>query len=144
MDAKSQTQSLEKLLAMSKKLTDAIEGDIAALEKGAFDRLRTTDPEIAALASLYAREVAALKKAGGIGKGAPAALIAELKNLGKRMRKSLTRHERLVMCMRQASEGLIQAVADEVEKTRARTAPYTAHPHAKPAQGGAIVYDKVV
>jgi hypothetical protein len=143
--AKDQTQRLEKLLVMGRRLMAAIDGDIDALNKGAFDRLHTTDPEITALASLYAREVAALKKEGGIGKGAPAALLAEMKTLGKRMKLSLTRHERLLMCMRQASEGVVQAVANEVEKARARTTPYRVGPQARQAQGAAaILYNKVV
>ena len=138
-----ETRMLEKLLAMGKRLAGAIEGDIAALERGAFDQLHTADPEIANLAMVYTREVAALKKAGGIGKTAPAKLVTELKELGARLKVSLVQHERLVMCMRQASEGLVQAVAEEVEKTRSSAAPYTPHTKGK-AQAGAIVYNKVV
>jgi hypothetical protein len=139
-----QEERLEKLLVMGRRLADAMDGDIVALNKGAFDRLHTTDPEISNLALLYSREVAALKKAGGPGKDAPAALIADLKSLGKRLKSSLTKHERLVVAMRQASEGLVQAVAEEVEKQRSRTATYSAQRGAKSGQSGALMYNKVI
>jgi hypothetical protein len=143
-DKAALAQRLERLLTMGRRLADAIDGDIKALSNGAFDQLHTTDPEISNLALLYSREVAALKKAGGA-KGGPAKLIGELKTLDKRLKHSLSEHEALVTAMRQASEGLVQAVAEEVEKSRARAATYSAQPRApKAAQSGAIVYNKVV
>ena len=136
-------QRLEQLLTMNKRLGDAIAADIAALEHGAFSDLSTTDPEIERLCALYGREVMALKAAGGI-KNAPASMIAKLKESGARLKSLLTKHEQLVICMRQASEGLVKAIAEEVEKTRSEAAPYAAAPGAKRTSGGAIVYNKVI
>ena len=139
-----QTAALEKLLAMGKRLADAVAADIAALERGAFQELRTTDPEIAGLAAHYAREIAALKAAGGV-RNAPAALVAALRDAGARLKTLLVHHERLVHAMREASEGLVQTIAEEVEKSRNRSVPYTPQAaQAKPAASGAIVYNKVV
>jgi hypothetical protein len=140
----NQTAALEKLLAMGKRLADAVGADIVALERGAFQELRTTDPEIATLAAQYAREVGALKASGGI-KNAPPALVAALKETGTRLKTLLIQHERLVHCMRQASEGLVQTIAEEVEKSRKRSVPYNpAAAQSKTAAAGAIVYNKVV
>jgi hypothetical protein len=138
-----QTMRLENLLTMGRRLADAIAADIEALERGALNELATTDPEIGRLAAQYAREVAALKAAGGI-RRAPRALTAALKEIGARLKHLLLRHDRLVACMREASEGLIQTIAEEVDKTRKRTAPYTAKPKAKSGGGDPIVYNKVV
>ncbi len=138
-----QVRRLEQLLAISKRLGDAIEADIAALERGAFGELTSTDPEVARLCALYGREVTALKASGGI-KNMPEQLIATLKQSGGRLNKLLARHESLVACMRQASEGLIQAVAEEVEKSRRRNAPYSGTPKPKRVSSGAIIYNKVV
>jgi hypothetical protein len=135
---------MENLLAMSNRLCDAISADIKALEQGEFGQLASTDPEVGRLCALYGREVMALKNAGGI-KNAPAELVAALKESGGRLNKLLGHHESLVACMRQASEGLVQAVAEEVEKTRKRGAPYSAAPKPKrETSSGAIVYNKVV
>ena len=135
---------MENLLAMSSRLCDVISTDIAALEKGDFGGIVSTDPEIGRLCALYGREVMALKSAGGV-KNMPAELVATLKASGERLSHLLGQHESLVLCMRQASEGLIQAVAEEVEKTRKRGEPYTATPKPKgQSSSGAMVYNKVV
>ncbi|HEX3487238.1 MAG TPA: hypothetical protein VHT51_19435, partial [Micropepsaceae bacterium] len=73
--AERQRMRLEQLLTVSRRLIDTIEADIAALEKGSFGELKTTDPEIERLCAFYGREVRALKAEGGI-KRAPAPLIA--------------------------------------------------------------------
>ena len=59
-------------------------------------------------------------------------------------RTALVRHEKLVECMRKATEGLVQAVAKEVNDTRKRSQPYSGTPKAKPAAGNAIIYNRVV
>ena len=135
---------VEHLLAMSNRLCEAIAADIKALEQGDFSKLATTDPEVGRLCALYGREVTALKNQGGI-KDVPARLVAALKEAGKRLNTLLGQHGSLVACMRQASEGLIQVVAEEVEKTRKRDAPYSAIPEPKrQTSSGAILYNRVV
>ena len=136
-------QRLEHLLAMSTRLADAIALDIAALENGRFDNLKTTDPEIDRLCALYGREVKALKSEGGI-KDAPAELLAQLRESGVQLNGLLARHERLVSAMRNATEGLVHAVAQEVKKTRESIAPYAPGCKPKRGSGDAIVYNKVV
>jgi hypothetical protein len=143
--AERQILRLEQLLTVSRRLSAAIAADIDALERGAFGDLKTTDPEIERLCAYYGREVKALKADGGI-KHAPAQLIAAMKESGTQLNELLKSHERLVAAMRQAAEGLVQAVAEGVEKTRAGELPYTANPNPKrtsPA-AGAIVYNKVI
>ena len=135
---------MENLLSMSHRLCDAISTDIAALETGEFGALASTDPEVGRLCALYGREVMALTNSGGI-KNVPVELVDALKDAGGRLSRLLGQHESLVACMRQASEGLIQAVAEEVEKSRQRGAPYSATPKPKrQSSAGAIVYNKVV
>ena len=135
---------VEQLLALSNRLCDAIAADIAALEKGDFANLATTDPEVGRLCTMYGREVMGLKAAGGV-KDVAAELIAALKDSGGRLTHLLGQHEALVVCLRKASEGLIQTVAEEVDKTRKRGAPYSPVPKAKrETSGGAIVYNKVI
>ena len=139
-----QAATLDKLLAMGKRLADAVAADIAALERGAFQELRTTDPQVATLAAQYAREVSALKAAGGI-RNAPATMVAALKETGARLKTLLIQHDRLVHCLRQASEGVVQTIAQEVEKSSKRSVPYSPKAaQAKAASAGAIVYNKMV
>ena len=139
----AQTLRLEQLLIMSKRIGDAIAADIAALEEGTFGDLGTSDPEIEKLCAHYGREIMALKQSGGVRNASPP-LVARLRESGARLKTLLMRHEHLIKCMREASEGLVKAVADEVEKTRSEGAPYTANPQARRSPGGAIVYNKII
>ena len=135
---------LEQLLTVCRRLCDAIGSDIAALEKGSFGDLKTADPEIERLCSFYAREVKALKAEGGV-KRVPAPLLAALRTSGAQLDELLKKHERLVTVVRQAAEGLVQAVAEGVEMERNGAAPYAPPAQVKrAASSGAIVYNKVV
>jgi hypothetical protein len=135
---------LENLLTACRRLTEAIKADIAALERGAIDELKTADPEIETLCAFYAREVRALKADGGAG-GAPAKLIAALREEGAQLDGQLQIHSQLVGAMREATEGLMQAVAEGVQSMRNSASPYTATPKPKrPPTSAAIVYNKVV
>ena len=144
-NAERQRLRLEQLLTVSRRLIEAVSGDIAALERGAFTELKTTDPEIEKLCAFYGREVRSLKAEGGI-KGVPKTLIAALKESGSELDKLLVRHAHLVAAMREASEGLVQAVAEGVEQARSGSKPYTQQPTPKRValSSGAIVYNKVV
>jgi hypothetical protein len=138
------TLRLEQLLTVTKRLTDAISADIAALEAGAFGELKTTDPEIERLCAFYAREVKALKIEGGVF-GVPRELVAALRDSGVKLNGLLERHALLVSAMRSAAEGLVHAVAKGVEKARAEVAPYTDNPTVpKRAAAGAMMYNKVI
>ena len=139
-----QRMRLEQLLTVSGRLIEAVAADIAALEKGEFGELKTTDPEIERLCAFYGREVRALKAEGGV-KRAPARLLAGMRESGAQLDRLLKHHERLVGAMREASEGLMKAVADGVDKIRTGDAPYTPVSKAKQAaSAGAIIYNKVV
>ena len=134
---------LEQLLIMSIRIGDTIAHDIVALEKGKFGELKTADPELDRLCAIYGREIKALKADGGV-KDAPAELVAKLRESGTRLNGLLARHQRLVSCMRNVSEGLVQAVAEEVQKMRELVVPYSATPKPKRGSGDAIVYNNVV
>jgi hypothetical protein len=144
-NAERQRLRLDQLLTVSKRLIEAVSGDIAALERGAFNELKTTDPEIERLCAFYGREVRALKAEGPI-KSIPKTLLAALKEAGSELDTLLIRHDRLLAAMREASEGLVHAVAEGVEQARSGSKPYSQQPRPKRAavSTGAIVYNKVV
>ena len=143
-NAERQRLRLEQLLTVSRRLIEAVAGDIAALERGAFAELKTTDPEIEKLCAFYGREVRSLKAEGSI-KGLPKTLIIELKEAGGQLDTLLVQHAHLLAAMREASEGLVQAVAEGVVQARSGSRPYGQQPPPTRATStGAIVYNKVV
>ncbi len=59
----AETPKIERLIAMAERLIEALEADMAALERGKPQEMRTIDPEIQKLSAIYGREAAALNGA---------------------------------------------------------------------------------
>ena len=113
---------MERLVAMADRLIGALEADIAALSAGKPKELRTTEPEFQQLFALYSREAQNVKPAQA--KTAPRDLISRLTVSTARFRDALGRHARILARVRNASEGIIRAVAEEVERKRAPLRTY--------------------
>ena len=115
-------QKIELLIALAERLIAAIEADIAALKAGHPQELRTTAPEFQRLSMLYSREAQSLDP--NRTKTAPEALKKRLTTATAKFRETLGLHQRLLTRMRHASEGIVKAVADEVQRQRAPTTTY--------------------
>lgn len=135
-------QKIELLIAMAERLIAAIEGDIAALKAGRPQEMRTTDPEIQRLSALYGREAAGLDPARA--KAAPAELRQKLFVTTARFRDVLSLHSRLLTCVRNASEGIVKAVAEEVERRRMSMCTYAPAAPRNRSHASAMVYNSVI
>lgn len=115
-------EKIDRLIVMAQRLADAIEGDIEALRTGRPQQMPSLDPEVQKLLILYGRE------AQGVDPGRTKSLPAEVKKkLGAvtaKLRDALGLQQRLLTRMRNASEGIVKAVADEVQRQRAPTITY--------------------
>ena len=135
-------QKIELLIAMAERLIAAIEADIAALKEGRPQDLCTTDPEIQRLSMLYGREASGLDPARA--KAAPSELRRKFFDTTAKFRDALALHARLLTRMRNASEGMVKAVAEEIERRSAPTRLYApAAPRARP-HAVALVYNKII
>jgi hypothetical protein len=135
-------QKIELLIVMAERLIAAIEADIAALKAGRPQELRTIDPEIQRLSALYGREAAGLDPART--KAAPSELRRRFFDTTAKFRDALALHARLLARMRNASEGMVKAVAEEIERRSAPTRSYVpAASHARP-HAVALVYNKII
>jgi len=128
----------ERVLALTKRLTDALLGDIEALDRGRPAEMRSIVPEIQQLLSQYAREAAAVKSHAKI---LPSGTRAKLTDATKRLHDALARHERRLTCLRNASEGMIRAIVDDVERKRRVTRTYGPRPGVRAP--GAMLYNGV-
>ena len=135
-------ERIARLTTIAERLIVAIEADIAALNSGKPGEIRTNDPEIQRLSALYAREAQAMTPEHA--NAAPAPLVRRFAEVTRKFRELLTLHARLLTRMRNATEGMIKAIADEVERQTQPirtynpvTAPYGRRPQA-------MVYNKVV
>ena len=133
---------IERLIAMTERLTAVLEADIAALQRGRAREMRSIAPDIQQLTAFYGREAAGINPA--IAKAALPATRARLAQATKRFRETLALHARVLTRIRNASEGLIRAVAQDVEKKRSAARPYVRGPAPVTRSTGAMIYNSVV
>ena len=133
---------IERLIGMAERLIVALEGDIAALKEGRPQALHTADPEIQRLTAVYGREAQGFDVR--IAQAAPAPLRSRFVAITAKFREVLTLHTRLLARVKNASEGMIKAIADEVNKANAPGRTYTARPGYPPQSSGAMVFNSVV
>ena len=133
---------IERLIAMAEKLIAALESDIAALKAGTPSRMVSMDPEIQKLSVHYGREAQNFDIR--IAKSAPVALRTRFMSVTAKFREVLQLHARMLARVKNASEGMIQAIAREVERMNAPTRTYGPRPTAVPKSHGAMIFNRVV
>lgn len=117
-----ESEQAERLITMAQRLMEAIEADIEALRTGNPQAMRSLDPEVQKLLLLYSREVQALDP--NRSKSLPAELKKRLSGITGKFRDVLGLQQRLLTRMRNASEGIVKSVAEEVQRQRAPTVTY--------------------
>jgi len=140
----SETQArAQRLIAMGERLADALDADIAALLRGKPGEMRLIAADVQQLGLNYSKESRGLD--AKTARALPAETRARLSESTRRFRDALQRHQRVLARVRNASEGMIRAVAEEVERRRASTRTYGATPAGprvpRPAQ--AMLYNGV-
>jgi hypothetical protein len=116
------SEKCERLIVMAQRLHEAIEADIEALRTGQPQQMRSLDPEVQKLLLLYSREAQSVDPART--RTLPAEMKRRLIGATGRFRDALNLQQRLLTRMRNASEGIVKAVADEVQRQRAPTVTY--------------------
>lgn len=133
---------IERLISMAERLIAALECDIAALKDGAPAQMKSMDPEIQKLSAIYGREAQNFDIR--IAKAAPVALRTRFMAITTKFREVLALHARMLTRVKNASEGMVQAIAREVERMNAPTRTYGPRPSAAPQSSGAMVFNRVV
>jgi hypothetical protein len=133
---------IERLIAMAERLIVALEGDIAELQNGRTTMLRTNDPEIQTLTALYGREAQNFDPR--LAQSAPPTLRQRFVVITAKFREVLQMHARMIARVKNASEGLVRAIAGEVERMNAPARTYGPRLDSTPKPSGAMVFNKVV
>jgi hypothetical protein len=133
---------VERVISLTDRIADMLGADIASLERGSAQELRTNDPTVQQLTLLYAREAGTVNAA--IVKAVSPELRQKLTAATRRMNETLKRHQRIITRVRNASEGMIRAVAGEVERRRSFQRNYSRVPAAKPQSSGSLLYNSVI
>lgn len=134
-------RKIERLMALTERLTEALQEDIVALERGRPREMHTPRPEVQQLTALYRNEAAYFTLA--VVNALPQEGRNRLSATTARFKEVLTQHGRVLMRVKTCSEGMIKAIADDVAKKRNAQQPYSPVP-AIPRGIGAIVHNSVV
>jgi hypothetical protein len=133
---------IERLISMAERLVAALETDIAALKAGKPGEMVSMTADIQRLSALYGREAQNFDIR--IAKSAPPSLRDKFLAVTTKFREVLVLHARMLTRVKNASEGMIQAVAREVERMNQTTRTYGPRPGYAPKSSGAMVYNKVI
>jgi uncharacterized protein (DUF305 family) len=133
---------IERLISLAERIIAALEGDIEALKHGRTMALATADPEIQKLTVIYGREAQGFDPR--IAQSAPPSLRQRFFAITAKFREVLQLHGRMIARVKNASEGIIRAIATEVERANAPMKTYGPRPGYKPQSSGAMVFNRVV
>jgi hypothetical protein len=133
---------IERLIMMAERLITVLEGDIALLKSGRTAELSTNDPEIQKLTAVYGREAQGFDLR--IAQSAPPSLRQRFIAITAKFREVLQMHARMIARVKNASEGMVRAIAAEVERANAPMRTYGPRPGYAPPSSGAMVFNKVV
>ena len=136
------TPRIERLIMMAERIIVALERDITVLKDGRTADLATNDPEIQKLTAIYGREAQGFDPR--IAQAAPSALRQRFVAITAKFREVLQLHARMIARVRHASEGMIRAIAAEVDRTNAPTRTYGPRSGYATQSSGAMVFNKVV
>ena len=136
------TPRIERLIMLAERLIAALEGDIAVLKEGRTAELSTNDPEIQKLTAVYGREAQGFDPR--IAQSAPGPLRQRFIAITAKFREVLQMHARMIARVKNASEGMVRAIAAEVERANAPMRTYGPRPGYAPQSSGAMVFNKVV
>jgi len=133
---------IERLISLAERIIAALEIDIAALKEGRPNELQTNDPEIQKLTAIYGREAKGFDPR--LAEAAAPGLRQRFFAITAKFREVLQLHGRMLTRVKNASEGIIRAIAKEVDRANAPMRTYSPRPGYKPPSAGPMVFNKVV
>ena len=133
---------IERLISLAERIIVALESDIAALKEGRPNALATNDPEIQKLTAIYGREAKGFDPR--LAEAAAPTLRQRFFAITAKFREVLQLHARMLTRVKNASEGIIRAIAQEVDRANAPMRTYSPRPGYKPPSAGPMVFNKVV
>lgn len=133
----------EQMLALTERLTLLLDAETQLIQAHLPPLAGAEGEEKARLANLYRQEMARIAEDKSLIAAAPKPLTDKLKAATTRFRAALTTHERALIGVKTITEGLVQAIAEEVRAARAGPAGYGATGgYANAAQSGALAVSK--
>jgi len=133
---------IERMICLAERLVTVLESDIAALKSGNPEALQSADPEVLKLTAQYGREAQNFDIR--IAQAAPVSLRTRFMTVTAKFRDVLQLHTRLLARVKNASEGMVKAIAEEVNRMNAPVRTYGPRPGYGNQPSGAMVFNRVV
>ena len=133
---------IERLISLAERIIAALESDITALKEGRPNELQTNDPEIQKLTAIYGREAKGFDPR--LAENAAPGLRQRFFAITAKFREVLQLHGRMLTRVKNASEGIIRAIAKEVDRANTPMRTYSPRPGYKPPSAGPMVFNKVI
>jgi len=127
----------EQLLLATERLTALIAEETRLIEARLPPLEGATGEEKHRLANAYRLELARIKQEPALIESAPPALLAELRQRTETLHQTLAGHEIALNAVKLISEGLVQAMAEEVARQRGGARSYGANGAIEAATGPA-------
>jgi hypothetical protein len=131
-----------QLVALTKRLTDLLAAEASAFEAKKPHAVVPASEETIRLANVYRHESARIKADPDLIAGASAPARQRLVEVTRSFEAVLARHGRALAAAKRITEGLVQAIAEEVAATRSARTPYGANARAGAADASAIALNK--
>ncbi len=124
--AENAQQRVEQILIVTQRLTELVADETRRIEARAPPLAGAEADEKNRLANAYRLELARIKQDDSLVKGAAPRLLADLAACTKHLRETLAEHELALGAVKIITEGLVQAMAEEVVRQRGGAAGYGA------------------
>lgn len=138
MDA---TQRIKSLIALTEELTAVFERENASLAARRPREIAALQGDKARLAAAYAQSIRAIAADRSLVSGACASLMETLRSLTQRFEQRADAQRSLLDGARLASEGVVNAIAEEAAAAAAGPA-YGAPGEKSPAPSAAVAFDR--
>jgi hypothetical protein len=116
----------EQMLALTVRLTALLEAETKLVEAHQPPLSGPEGEEKARLANVYRQELTRISEDRELIRAAPTRLLDRLRTETARFRIALKAHERALVGVKEVSEGLVRAIAEEIAKVRAGPQTYGA------------------
>ena len=117
-------EKVQQLIALTEQLTERMRQDAEAFEARRPFEAAGRIEETQRLANLYRHESDRVRQNPSVIAGGSQALRQRLTRASEAFETTLARHGRAVYALKAVTEGVVQAIAEEVARARAATAGY--------------------
>jgi hypothetical protein len=140
--AENPEDRVAQLIGLTRRLTELLAGEAALYEARRPQDAAAKSEDTARLANIYRHETLRLKADPSMIAGASLAARQVLIRVTEAFEAVLARHGRAIGAAKAVTEGLVQAIAEEVAATRSARSPYGADARAPSADATAITLNK--